>query len=129
MTYVQPAISELALVGVADPGVANKERVVLRPTQVVALKQFGITLGMFDPSSGGARPIFDNTFWFPDLLVEAPAWILVYTGRGKSTEGRLPNGDRVVTLFWHRQYTVFDNPIHVPVLFRLDAAIVGRALR
>ncbi len=129
MTFVQPPIVELSLIGVAEPGVANEERVILRPTEAVELKQFGIILGVFDPNTGGAKPVFDNVFWFPEMIVDPPAWIMVYTGRGNLTEGILPSGDRFVTLFWQRPYTMFDDPSFVPLLFHMDAVVVGRSLR
>lgn len=126
MSYYDPVVTELALVGLADASVANKERVILRPTQLTSLREFGLVVGVRDPGTDGAKPLFDNTFWFPDLHVAPPSWVLVYTGPGTPREDTLPNGDRVLTLFWQRKQVVFTRPELVPILFRVGAANVGR---
>jgi len=128
MSYPPQVISELALVGVAYAGVPNEERVVIRPTQTLQLSTFGVAAGSFDAATGGTRPFFDSVFWFPDLFVSPPAWILLYTGIGTPRSTQLENGEALITLFWQRKLTVFDNPHVLPVLFRLGAAIVGRRL-
>ncbi len=121
----QLVISELMLVGVADAGVPNKERVVLRPTQLVSLNHFAISIGVVDAQGARPRPVFDNVFWFPELLVGPPAWVLVYTGRGTPQQSSLPNGDRVYTLFWQRESTLFNSERLVPVLLRLGGVSIG----
>lgn len=122
------AVTELMLIGVVDAGVPNKERIVLRPTQATDLRQFLLVPGIFNPTTGGAHPIFDNAFWFPDVSVEAPSWIHVYTGLGNQTVDSLPGGDVVHTFFWQRSTVVFTFSDVVPVLIRIDAAVVGQLL-
>lgn len=128
MSYSPLVIPELTILGVAHPGVPNEERVVVRPTESVQLGEFGIAVGLFVPETGGARPLFDNVFWFPNHVLAPPAWILVYTGKGEPKQTMLPSGETVVTLFWQRAITVFDGPNVVPVLFRLGGAVVGPRL-
>jgi hypothetical protein len=128
MSYVPIAVTELLLIGVVDAGVPNKERIVLRPTQTTDLKQFLLAPGIFNPSNGGARPIFDNAFWFPDVRVDAPSWIHVYTGLGNSRIDSLPGGEPVHTFFWQRKSVIFTYTDVLPVLIRFDAAIVGNLL-
>jgi hypothetical protein len=128
MTYTPLVISELALVGVAHAGVPNEERIVIRPTQMLQLSTFGVAAGLFDPHTGGARPLFDSMFWFPEVVVGPPSWILVYTGLGTPKSVNLANGETVVTLFWQRKVTVFNDPAVVPVLMKVGAAIVGGRL-
>jgi len=128
MSYIHPSVTQLALIGVADPGQPNSERIVLRPMQTVALNGFGITVGVFDPSTGGARTVFDNVFWFPDITVQAPSWILVYTGKGESQGLILPGGEHARTFFWQRSNTVFAHQLIVPVLFQMGGATIGRRL-
>jgi hypothetical protein len=95
--------------------------------QLVDLKRFAVVAAIFDPATGGARPLFDSAFWFPEIVVGPPAWLLVYTGRGTPKEDTLSSGERVLTFFWHRQETMFDGRVLVPLLVRIDAALVGRA--
>jgi hypothetical protein len=39
-------IHELTIVGVADPGIPNQERIIIRQTQTVNLAGFGLYLGV-----------------------------------------------------------------------------------
>ncbi len=119
-------LPELYLVGVADPGKANLERIVIRPTQPLNLNGYGLAVGV-SAGSAGASPIFDNCFWFPAIEVQPPSWVLVYTGPGQ--EGNADwQGEAVLNLHWQRQYTVFTFEFLVPVLFRVEGAAVGRLL-
>ena len=126
MSYPVSVFPELHFVGVADPGVPNLERIVIRPTQEVDLLGYGVALGVGSLEEG-AQPIFDNCFWFPSRIVTPPSWILIYTGTGtlRITE---EGGQTVHNLHWQRSHTMFNNPNLIPILFRLDAAIVGRVL-
>ena len=128
MAYPSLITHELTLLGVADPGKPNLERIVLRPTQPINVSGFGLTVGLPNPQAG-AYPLFDNVFWFPDLAIAPPSWILVYTGKGQPQNSYLPNGEQALTLHWQRPYTVFHDPRLVPVLFRAEGVIVGQQLR
>jgi hypothetical protein len=118
-------LTELHIVGVANPGKPNVERIVIRPTQQVNLNGYGIALGV---SAGlGARPMLDNCFWFPEVEVVPPSWILVYTGKGVPHKSQWQGTD-VLIFHWQRDYVVFTREIVVPVLFRIAAATVGHLL-
>lgn len=120
-------ISELHLVGVFERGVPNQERIVLRATTRVDLGQFGVLLGV-KTSPGMAAPIKDNLFWFGDGLINRDDWIFIYTCPGKPGASQIPNREeRVYTLFWGRKSVILQNPNILPVLFRVDAVIVGDA--
>jgi len=127
MSYPASVLPELHFVGVADPGVPNYERIVLRPTQDVELLGYGVALGI-GSLEFGAKPVFDNCFWFPSGVVAPPSWVLIYTGRGtpQILEDR---GETLHTFHWQRPYTLFTRHDLVPILFRLDSALVGRVLR
>jgi hypothetical protein len=75
----------------------------------------------------GARPIFDQCYWFPESRVLAPAWIQVYTCRGVFAESEW-EGAPVLSFHWQRPYTVFDVESLVPILLRLDGVTVGRRI-
>lgn len=128
MSYPSLAVTELALIGVADAGVPNQERVIIRPTQAVDLRNFAVLAGKLDRSTGGAAPYFDAAFWFPADSAAPPSWLVVYTGRGTPRRTVAQNGDVIQTFFWQRQHTLFGAADVVPVLIRLDAAVVGRKL-
>lgn len=120
-------IPELHLVGVADPGVPNQERVVLRPTQNLRLHGYGLCIGI--PSTGlGAQPLFDNCFWFPNVEINLPSWILVFTGKGNFGTSKWHTGEDVYSFHWQRPHTVFESRQVVPILFRVDGSVVGPIL-
>jgi hypothetical protein len=74
--YISSVISEITLVGVADPGVATQERVLLRPTEETTIAGLGLAVGV-PASGGGAYTVFDNVYWFPSEMVEPPSWIIL----------------------------------------------------
>lgn len=120
-------IPELHLIGVADAGVVNLERVVLRPTQPLSLNGYGIAVGV-GADGEGAYPVYDNCYWFPEITVSPPSWIIVFTGKGSWNTGRWHTGEDVTYLHWQRQFTVFNAPNLLPVLFRVDGAVVSSQL-
>ncbi len=124
MAYPPAIITEITVIGVADPGVPNQERVLLRPMEGVALNGFGIAVGVPGPN-GGAYALYDNVFWFPAMIVSPPSWIIVFTGRGTNTETTLPSGERAHLFYWLRPYTIFHQPNLVPVLFKAGMVVVG----
>jgi hypothetical protein len=121
-------VTELSMIGVSNPGVPDKEMVVLRPSETIVLPNFAVAVGVYDASAGGARPIYDNVYWFPEIVISPPSWIFIYTGKGSPTENIVENGQRVLSLFWQRSHTIFGSPGLVPVLLRLGAVTVGRRM-
>ena len=117
-------ISELYLVGAIERGVPNKERIVLRVAEAVNLGQFGVLLGV-RVAPGLAVPIKDNFFWFGDGMVAQGDWLFIYTGLGKPQVANVPNSpERIFTLYWGRKQVILQNENIVPILVRLDAAVV-----
>jgi hypothetical protein len=123
-----PIVTELTVIGVADPGIPNRERIVLRPTESLDLAQFGILIAVKN-EDGSVIPIFDNFFWFGDLFIDPPCWINVYTGNGEFQKTILSDSNQpAYSLHWGRKVTVFNSPNIVPVLFRMDGILIGRQL-
>jgi hypothetical protein len=118
-------LPDLRVVGLFDAGVPNSERIVIRPNRQVSLAGFGLAVGV---SAGdvGALPIYDNVFWFPDMLVEPPAWLFLYTGKGTTRQTTLPAGEPALVFHWQRPYVVFGHAELVPVLFRVGYAEVAK---
>ena len=128
--YVLPPVFELSFVGVSDPGVPNFERIVLRPTEELNLAQFGVFLGSANVQGTAATPLPDQFFWFGELVVQPPSWILLYTGRGEFTMSHVPPDDVPAYSFhWGKSHTLFDAGSNlVPMLFALGGVTIGRLL-
>ena len=127
--YVLPPVFQLSFVGVADPGVPNFERIVLRPTEEVNLAQFGVLLGLPE-ADGSATPLRDQFFWFGDLVVRPPAWILLYTGAGEFTTSYVaPDNVPAYSFHWGKPTVVFGagSPL-VPMVFGMGGVHVGHTL-
>ena len=120
-------IRDLKVVGLADAGVANSERIVIRPNRQVSLAGFGLAVGI-SAGDAGALPIHDNVFWFPDMLIEPPAWLFIYTGKGTMRQTTMPSGEPAIVFHWQRPYVLFGHPDFVPVLFKVAFAEVGKRL-
>lgn len=117
----------LAIVGLFDAGVPNRERIVLRPQVEVSLATYGLAVAVGAGDAGGF-PLYDNVFWFPDVIVEPPAWIYVYTGAGKIQQTRGPNNDPALVFHWQRPTTLFGPEQLVPLLLRIGGAEVVRRI-
>jgi hypothetical protein len=120
---VLPPIYQLAMLGVADAGVPNRERIVLRPTEQVNLLSFLLVLALRGEDQV-IYPLNDNAFWFPDQVIAPPSWLLVYTGVGKPTQTVIPEtGQAAYTMHWGKTYTLFNDPRVVPVIFGLASLL------
>lgn len=120
-----PPPSELSLLGIYETGIPGKERIVLRPTESVNLAQFGILVGQKLPNDH-VTPFNDCFFWFSELVIPTPSWIVVFTGQGKFEISKHPqNGQPVYIFFWGRKETIFHQPQVVPVIFQLSSVLVG----
>lgn len=123
-----PPVFELSMMGVADPGVPNRERIVLRPTQKVNLGHFGLLIAS-PTDEGGYTPLRDHLLWLDEYRVAPPSWIFVYTGPGSARETEVEEtGEDVLTLHWGKKTTLFGETNLRPVLFRLGSVAVGHYL-
>jgi hypothetical protein len=121
-------ITELTVLGIVKAGVPNQERIVIRPTEPVNLAQFGIILASQD-QNGMNTPIADSFFWFGELIIEPPCWLLIYTGAGEFQKTTLQDTGHTAYVFhWGRPYTIFGTSNIKPILFRMDAILVGQQL-
>lgn len=125
---ILPPIHELTIVGIGDPGIANKERIVIRPTEPVNSAAFGLFLGMKLPNDL-VVPYQDNFFWFGELIIEPPSWIIVYTGPGDFQKTTfLDSKDTVYIYHWGKKTTVFNRPDIVAFIFKYSAITIGQSL-
>ena len=118
------SVTELAITGVLNRGVANHECIAFRVEQPVNMGQFGLMLGRYDQGNS-AIPYFDNLFWFGDGIMKPGDWLFVYTGSGTANKTPATNGvNEIFHLFWGKQTTLFAESIIAPILFRVDAVDV-----
>ncbi len=120
-------VTELTIVIVGDPGVPNKERIILRPTQTIDLGQFSMTVGIRDKDNPNlVVPLQDHLFWFPNLVIEPPSWIFLYTGKGTYEKTNLAGTSETAHVFhWGREIVLFTYFELVPVLFKQTAMLIG----
>jgi len=122
---ILPPLFELSYIGVSEPGVANKERIVLRPSETINLAQCGILVG-FKNENGIITPYQDNFFWFGELTVSPPSWLIIYTGPGQYQQTVIPNTQQTAyTFHWGRNNTIFNYTNIVPIVFRMGGILTG----
>ena len=125
---ILPSVYQLSIIGVVDAGIANHERIVMRPAEAVNLAQFGLFLAR-KGANELVTPLTDNFFWFGEFIAEPPSWLIVYTGPGEFQTTKLPGTEQTAYSFhWGKQYTVFNDPNIVPVLFFIGGILSGKQL-
>lgn len=125
MTYILPVDWRVSIVRVDSPGVPNLERIVLRPMEEINLMSIVLAVGV--RRDGGAfSPLQDLIFWFPDVVVRPPSWIIVYTGPAPLGAAP-PNADvhSVQAFYWGRNETVFGDPLVAPMVFGLGSVALS----
>lgn len=117
-----PPVTEIALVGVADRGIPNRERIILRCLQRIDTSPFALLVGLHQEAHGqsAVMPAKDHFFWFGSAMLEKDDWILVYTGSGTARKSVLLGtaNDPVYLLYWGMSTTIFANSLMVPTLIR-----------
>jgi hypothetical protein len=125
MTTVLPILSQLTIVGIFDRGVANRERLVLRPTEPVNLAHFFVTLSLRNETTRAVHPVADQAFWFPEFVLAPPSWIFLYTGRGTPSQSVIPATQHTAYAFhWGKDKTVFQDTRIVPAVFSFGSILV-----
>ena len=117
-----PVIDEVQVIGVADRGVPNKERVLLRPLVSTNLQNFVLAVGYPDSDFERIIPIRDFVYFFDNVVVEASSWVAVYTGPGQTEVSRMPTTlEKAYSYHWGHKSLLFAKPEIIPVLFRVAA--------
>ena len=121
---ILPPVGNLAIVSVEDRGVPNRERVLIRPMEPINLQEFIVALAVRAPE-GMVNPLHDHVFWFPELVVSPPAWLVLHTGPGTPTQATMPDtGQPAHIFFWGKLTTVLNQPEITPVIFGLSSILV-----
>jgi len=121
-----PPVPELSIIGVADPGVPNNERIILRPTEPLNLARFCLVLGVRNPD-GSTAPLPDHFLWLGELEVTVPSWIVIFTRAGVNQHRVAFPGleGTSYVLHWGKSVTVLGGGGIVPSIFRIGGFLVG----
>jgi hypothetical protein len=119
---ILPYTTELVVIGDADRGVPNHERVIMRPTETINLQEFIVTLAIRN-TDGLVVPLHDNVFWFADRILDPPSWVILYTGPGEAKETVL-DGQPAHIFHWGRTHTLLDDPRLTVVVFGLRSIFI-----
>jgi hypothetical protein len=115
-----PLIHEMEILGVADRGVPNKERIILRPHFPIKLQNFILTLGILQ-ESGQVQMARGFIFYFDEIIAEPPSWVVVYTGPGTTEISKLPTTlETAYSFHWGQPHVLFTRQDTVPVVFRVS---------
>lgn len=111
--------AEIELIGVADGGVPNLERIQLRVNRTCDLSLYAVILVLNTPT--GAVPVRDNFYWLGGNSIP-PGWIFIHTGPGDNrfSPSNVP-GEYLHSWFWNKKETVFQNRMLAPMIIRLDS--------
>jgi len=120
-----PHLYEIDFWGVYDRGVPNAERIVFRALQPIELGRYIVASGVRQPG-GVVRLLYDNVYWAPEVIIEPPAWVFLYTAPGKPTiTVETITQAPVHALYWGKKETIFDLPEVVPTILRLDGVYIA----
>ncbi len=123
-----PPIIELSLIGVYDAGIPNRERVIIRPTDTINMASFALLAGFLN-ENGVTTPLQDYFFYFGEIIVRPPSWIVVFTGPGKNQVTKMPNTDQDTYIFyWGKRNTIFDQPRIVPAIINISSVLIGNPI-
>lgn len=107
----------LRITGVADRGVPNKERILIRVVGAVHLGDFGVGIGHAKPGAG-VSPIPNYFFYFNHFVPEQESWIVLYTGVGEMQVSKLPTThETAYSMHWGLEGVLFAHPEMQPLLF------------
>ena len=116
-------LEELDVVGVADRGVADKERILIRPRwEIENLQAYMVGLGIVDSTNPQlVTPLANYAFYFSQCCPDLNSWIILYTGKGEPQVTELPTtGQRAYTFFWGFDRVLFKQPSIAPVVLRVS---------
>jgi len=121
-----PPPTEIHFWGIFDAGVPDKERLVFQVKSSVNLAQYGVFAGLKNPN-GMVTPLSDNFFWFGEMQVNPPTWIVVMTRPGLFEVTTHANtGEPLQIHYWGRKSTIFNGPDIAPVLFQINSVLIGQ---
>lgn len=115
------AVQELAIIEVAEPGVPNRERIVLRPTQATDLNDFLVVVG-WRPAGAGLIPF--DVYYPGQHVVQPPSWVFIFTGPGTNRTEVAANGEVLHIFHMGRPKTIFIKGV-APAIMKIAAVNLG----
>src|ERR1019366_10733894 len=99
-------LKEIAIVGVHDRGMPNRERIEVKTIVPINMGRYGIMLGVI-AGTGLANPIPDQLFWFGDATLSADVHINIYTGPGIASQTPIPGLTMpAFNIYWGKMQTI-----------------------
>jgi hypothetical protein len=109
--YRLPDITELMIVSIEDPGVSNRERIVMQVAAnlgtlpMLNLASFALIAG---PTNNEAiTPLPDHFFWLGDYWVHPGSWVIVLTGSGQVQTTKTNDQKDTLWQYWGKPSTIF----------------------
>jgi hypothetical protein len=121
-----PRTHDLSIIGLFDPGIANRERIVLRVEAPIRFRHYYLSLALRSPD--GFNP--NHLIWlgYFDKAVEAKAGaiLIVYSGSGENLITAIADAPYTLAyvMHWGRDKTLIgpaEADLVVPMLLRVDA--------
>lgn len=85
---------------IADPGVPEKERLVLNIEQDTDIGRYAVFFTHFT-EAGKVSANVERTFWFPDLKVRAGDFVVLYTKKGARSEKENQDKSKSYFFYWN----------------------------
>lgn len=108
-------------------GVPNEERFGIYVQSYCDLENYCVMIAHKN-SDGSVVPLRDNLLWFGKAMVGIGDWIMVYTAPGVTRSEMLPSGNKLISVHWGKESTVFQNRSLTPILCQLGGVYVPEQL-
>lgn len=113
-------LQEFFSANVLDAGVPNLERIALQASTDLEMASYAVIVGL-KGDGNSVSPLPDNFFWLGKGMISQGDWVFLYTGQGTNGASEIPNSKQTLfSIFWQRPKTVFNHPLIVPAIIRLD---------
>ncbi|MGB9072506.1 MAG: hypothetical protein WCC22_07515 [Terriglobales bacterium] len=114
-------MNRLAITGLYDRGVANKERLHITARVDANLSFYVVMTSNYSPNRQTVMAGSRLAFWFNAFNVKAGDSIILYTGPGSYTTSKRPDGGTDHFFYWGLPSTLWANPDGCAVLCELNA--------
>ena len=113
-------LQEFFTANVLDAGVPNLERIALQASTDLEMASYAVIVGL-KGDGNSITPLIDNFFWMGKGSINQGDWVFLYTGRGTNGASEIPNNtQKLFSIFWQRPKTIFNHPLIIPAVIRLD---------
>jgi len=103
---------------VADPGVGEKERLVIKALAEVDIGKYAVFVSSVS-SSGSPTAGWKTAYWFPDAAIKSGDLIVLYTKSGESSKKDLGSGRTAHFYYWGLDKTLWGTGKKTAVILRI----------